>query len=90
MLFNTFSKQVPKVIVDEYGVYIKPDVLKKQIVIDWANVKEIKYKAFELDFLLNSNEIEIVNLPTSSDKSIEVKKAIREFAGSAHIDIVGG
>ena len=90
MLVNTFSKQAPKVMVDENGFYIKPDVLKKRIVIDWANVKEITYKTFEIDFLLNSNEVEIVNLPTSPDKSIEVKKAIREFAGSAQINIIGG
>jgi len=90
MLFNSVSKQVPKVTVDENGVYIKADVLKKQLLIDWANVKEIRYKAFELNFLLTNNEIEIVNLPTSPGKSIEVKKAIREFAGGAHINIIGG
>jgi len=76
--------------VDENGILIKEDIHKGQRRIDWGNVKEITYKSFELNFLLNDNNIEKVSLHTNGDISIEIKKTIRQFADDRQIRIIGG
>ena len=90
ILFNPVGNFAPKVQVSEKGVGIKADVFKKQISVEWASVKEITYKAYELDFLLTNNHVEMIKLPTSAEKSVEVKRAIREYADGAGINIIGG
>ena len=90
ILFNPVNKLTPKVHVDENGILIKEDIHKGQRRIDWGNVKEITYKSFELNFLLNDNNIEKVSLHTNGDISIEIKKTIRQFADDRQIRIIGG
>ena len=90
ILFNPKIKVVPKVQVDDKGILIKEDIYKRQIDIDWLNVKEITYKSFELNFLLKNNKIETINLPTTAEKSIEIKKTIRKIADKRQIVIIGG
>jgi hypothetical protein len=90
ILFGPFKKLTPKVQVDDQGLFIKKDIHKKEINIDWANVKEITYKSFELDFLLNDNNIETVNLPTTAAISIEIKNTVRKFSDEKQIKIIGG
>ncbi len=95
ILFGVFSsdpanKLIPKVQVDETGILVKENIHKSERKIDWKNIKEITYKSFELDFLLNDNNKETVNLRTNGEISIEIKKVIRKFADDRQIRIIGG
>jgi len=90
ILFNASNKLNPRIEVNEQGLKINRDIFKKVISIDWTDIKEITYKSFELDFKLDNDRIEIVNLPTTTDKSIEIKKTIREFCDRKKITIIGG
>ena len=90
ILFYPTNKLTPKVQIDETGIMITEGIHKKQIKIDWTNVKEITYKAFELNFLLNDSNTEIVNLQTNAETSIEIKKTLRHFADDRQIEIIGG
>jgi hypothetical protein len=90
ILFNRTNKLTPKVQVDDNGIIIKEDIHKRQRTIEWKNVREISYKPFELNFLLADNNIETVNLSTSGEISLDVKKTIRQFADDRQIKIVGG
>ena len=90
ILFNRTNKLTPKVQIDDTGITIKEDLHKKQRQIDWRSVKEISYKPFELNFHLTDNNIETVNLSTSGEISLDIKKTIRHFADERQIKIVGG
>lgn len=90
ILFNPNNKITPKVQLDEKGIYIKQDLHKRALKIDWSNIKEIAYKTFELDFLLNNHNTETVSLQTTAEISIEIKKAIRKLADGKQINIIGG
>lgn len=90
ILFNPSNKLTPTIQIDEVGLKINRDIFKKVIRIDWTSIQEITFKSFELDFKLDNNNIETVNLPTTADKSIEIKKTIREFSEKREIKIVGG
>ncbi len=95
ILFGVFSsnpanKLMPMVQVDETCILVKEDLHKRERKIDWKNIKEITYKSFELDFLLDDNNREIINLRTNGEISIEIKKTIRRFAGDRQIKIIGG
>lgn len=88
ILFYPTNKLTPKVQLDESGILITEGIHKKQRKIDWANIKEITYKSFELNFLLNDRSIEIVNLQTTGETSIEIKRTLRQFANDRQIEIV--
>lgn len=88
ILFYPTNKLTPKVQLDESGILITEGIHKKQRKIDWANIKEITYKSFELNFLLNDRSIEIVNLQTNGETSIEIKRTLRQFANDRQIEIV--
>ena len=90
ILFSRTNRLVPKVLVDNNGIIIKEDIYKGQRKIDWKSIKEITYKPFELVFLLTDNNIETVNLATSAEISVDVKKTIRQFADDRQISIIGG
>ena len=90
ILFNPFNKFAPKVQIDDQGLLIKNDIHKKLIKIDWEDIQEITYKTFELDFLLNNNNMVTVNLPTTANKSVEIKRTIRNFTEMKNIKIIGG
>lgn len=80
----------PKFQIDDNRIIIKEDVHKGQRQIDWKNVKEITYTPFELNFHLTDNNTETVNLSTSAEISLNIKKTIRQFADERQIKIVGG
>lgn len=90
ILFNRTNKLTPKVQVNDNGIIIKTDIHKRQRTIEWGNVREIGYKPFELNFILTDNNIETVNLSTSGEISLDIKKTIRQFADDRQIKIVGG
>ena len=90
ILFNPYGKIAPRVHIDEKVILIKSDLHKRAHSIHWNTIKEITYKSFELDFLLVDNKSEKITLPTSATISINIKKAIREFAGAKQINIIGG
>ena len=90
VLFSPSNKLNPRIAINEQGLIIKGDIFKKVISIDWRDVKEITYKSFELDIKLNNNSIKTLNLPTTADKSIAIKKNLREFCDHKNIKIVGG
>lgn len=90
ILFNPSNKLSPTISVNEQGLIINRDIFKKVISINWTEIKEITYKSFELDFKLNDDSIKTFNLPTTADKSIELKKTIREICDNKKIRIVGG
>lgn len=90
ILFNRTNKLTPKIQVDDNRIIITEDIHKGQRQIEWKNVKEITYRPFELNFHLTDNNTETVNLATSGDISIDMKRAIRQFADYRQIKIVGG
>lgn len=90
ILFNPANKLAPKVHVDDNGITIKEDIYKARRQIDWKNIREIRYKSFELNFQLTDNNIETVTLSTTGDISLDIKKTIRQFADDRQIKIVGG
>lgn len=90
ILFSPSNKLNPKIAINEQGLVIKGDIFKEVISIDWTDIKEITYKTFELEFLLNENNLVTVNLPTTANKSVEIKKTIRNFSEQKHIKINGG
>lgn len=90
ILFNPSNRLSPRIQVNDEGLKINRDIFKKVLRINWANIQEIRFKSFELDFNLDNNNVETVNLPTTAEKSIEIKKTIREFCENKDIKIVGG
>lgn len=90
ILFSPSNNLNPKISINEQGLIIKEDIFKKVISIDWTDIKEITYKTFELDFLLINNNMVTVNLPTTANKSVEIKKTIRNFSEQKNIKIIGG
>lgn len=90
ILFNQANMLTPKFQIDDNRIIIKEDVHKGQRQIDWKNVKEITYTPFELNFHLTDNNTETVNLSTSAEISLNIKKTIRQFADERQIKIVGG
>lgn len=89
-LFNPFNKLVPKVQIDDHGLLIKNDIHQREIKIDWKDIHEITFKTFELNFLLFDDHTVSVNLPTTANKSVEIKKNIRNFSEQKNIKIIGG
>lgn len=90
ILFYPSNKLTPTIQIDKQGLNINRDIFKKAVQIDWTNIKEITFKSFELDFKLDDNNIESVNLPTTAEKSIEIKKIISDFCDKKQIKIIGG
>jgi len=90
ILFYPSNKLTPTINIDQQGLRINRDIFKKVVRIDWTNIKEITFKSFELDFKLDDDNIKTVNLPTTAEKSIEVKKTIRDYCNNKQIKIVGG
>lgn len=90
ILFNQTNRLTPKVQVDDNGIKIKQDFYKRQRTIEWGKVKEITYKSFELNFHLKDNNIETVNLSTTGEISLDIKRTIRQFADERQIKILGG
>jgi hypothetical protein len=90
LLFYPAHRLVPKVQVDDLGIVIKEELYKRERLLFWNNIKEISYKSFELDFLLDNDRVEQVHLPTNAAISVEIKKIIRQFADRNHISVVGG
>ena len=90
ILFRPSNKLIPRITINERGLIIKGDIFKKVISVDWTDVREITYRSFALDLKLSDNSIKTLNLPTTADKSIEIKKTIREFSDNKNIIIEGG
>jgi hypothetical protein len=89
-LFRPSNTIIPRITINERGLIIKGDIFKKVISIDWTDVKEITYRSFALDLKLSDKSIKTLDLPTTADKSIEIKKSIREICDNKNITIEGG
>ena len=89
-LFSSAVKFSPKISVDDEKLIIREDVFKKTKSIDWKDIKEITFKSFALDILLNDNKEKLVILRTNAEVSIEVKKLVREMADRRNITVKGG
>ncbi len=90
ILFNPTNMFAPKFVIDDNEIQIREDVHVKTKTIKWNDMKEITYKSFALDFLLNDNSNKLVILRTNGDTSVEIKKSIREIADKKSINIIGG
>jgi hypothetical protein len=90
ILFFPSSNLAPKCIIDEDVIKIKEDIHKKWKSIYWKNVKEITFKSFAIDFVLNDNSSENILLRTDGETSIEIKKSLRAIAETKSIPIIGG
>jgi hypothetical protein len=90
ILFRPSNTIIPRITINERGLIIKGDIFKKVISIDWTDVKEITYRSFALDLKLSDKSIKTLDLPTTADKSIEIKKSIREICDNKNITIEGG
>lgn len=89
VLFFPSSSLAPKCIIDEKAISIKEDVHKRWKTINWTEIKQLTYKSFVIEFLLNNNQEEYFHLRTNAETSIEIKKAIREIANQKSIPIIG-
>ncbi len=91
--FTLFSPTVQfssKISVDYEKIIVREDVFKKTKRIDWKDIKEITFKSFALDILLNDDKEKLIILRTNAEASIEVKKLVREMADKKMITIKGG
>ncbi len=89
-LFSSTVKFSPKLSVDDEKIIVREDVFKRTKRIDWKDIKEITFKSFALDILLNDDKEKLVILRTNAEVSIEVKKLVREMADKKMITIKGG
>jgi len=90
ILFNPTNMFAPKFVIDDNQIQIREDVHVKTKTINWNDIKEITYKSFALDFLLNDNSNKLIILRTNGETSVEIKKSIREIADKKSINIIGG
>ncbi|HEY9046311.1 MAG TPA: hypothetical protein VIN08_10465 [Ohtaekwangia sp.] len=90
ILFNPTNMFAPKFVIDDNEIQIREDVHVKTKAINWKDIKEITYKSFALDFLLNDNSNKLIILRTTGETSVEIKKSIREIADKKSISITGG
>ncbi len=90
IVFNPTNVLAPKFVIDENGIQIRGTLTVKTKTINWNDIKEITYKSFELDFLLNDNSSKLIILRTNGETSVEIKKSIREIADKKSINIIGG
>ncbi len=90
ILFNPTNVFAPKFVIDDDEIQIREDVHLKTKTINWHDIKEITYKSFALDFLLNDNSNKLIILRTDGERSVEIKKSIREIADKKSINIIGG
>lgn len=90
VLFHGAHKLIPKVHVDELGISIREDVHSEEKHIAWKEVKEINFKAFEIDFYLKGKVIKTVVLHTNAEISIAIKRTIRTFSEERNIPVKGG
>jgi hypothetical protein len=90
LLFNFVSSLTPRVRVSESEILFKEDIHKPSRTIEWKDVTEVAFSSFELRFQLSGDRIEAITLPTNAETSIQIKKAIRQFADGRQIRVVGG
>jgi len=90
IIFTPSSRLVPKIEIGDEQIIIKQEFSKNGVVLNWGNIKEIVYKTFEIDFVLNDDKTEIVNLQTSAEISVEIKETIRQLADQKQITVTGG
>lgn len=67
ILFNPANMFAPKVVIDENQILVREDVHAKTKSINWKDIKEITYKSFALDFLLQDNSNRSVILRTNAE-----------------------
>lgn len=90
IVFKKNNRLCPKIEIDESGLMIREDIHRSERRIDWKNIKEVIFKPLALDFNMVDDTVEKISLITNSDISIEVKKAIREFATLKQVTVVSG
>ena len=90
ILFNPTSKLAPKFEIDDQEINIKEAIHKRTKSIKWTNIKEITFKSFALEFSLTEDKMELVILKVDGATSLEIKKALREFAEKKSITVTGG
>lgn len=89
ILISPFNR-APKMQIDDRGLLIMNENYKKGLNIDWTNIKEITYRTFALDFVLDDSKIVTVDLPTTAKKTNEIKQTIRTYSEPKNIKIIGG
>ena len=90
ILFNPTSKLAPKFEIDDIEINIKEAIHKRTKSIKWTNIKEITFKSFAIEFSLAEDKMELVILKVDGATSLEIKKALREFAEKKSITVIGG
>jgi hypothetical protein len=90
VLFSPFFWFTPKLTVDKNKIIFRENIFKGTKTIEWKDIKGIKYKSFEIEFQYNNGVTESLYLKTDSERSIEVKRALREIADNKLIPIDGG
>lgn len=83
------SKYAPKVFLNEDFIQIKKSFWKPANKIVWSEVLSINYRSYQIDFRLNKG-VYSFNYNTTSETSIEIKRAIRSFAEIKGIEVNGG
>lgn len=83
------SKYAPKVLLTNEFILLKKSLWKSSKQLKWSEMSSINYEAYQINFKLNK-EFYIFSYDTSSDTSIEIKRAIRSIAMEKGIEVTGG
>ncbi len=87
--FSQKSKFAPKVLLTNEFLQIRESFWKPAKQLNWNNISSINYLSYQIDFQLNKESYSFI-YNASSDTSIEIKRAIREFAENKGIEVIGG
>jgi hypothetical protein len=90
VLFNPDHKLSPKIAIDEDLILIRENIFKKTKQIHWNDLSQISFRSFALDFIYKNNTIEPLQLKTSAERSLEIKRSLREIADKKSVNITGG
>lgn len=83
------SKFAPKVAIDMNSIFLKNRLLGAAKTLLWADVKSITFKQFEIVFVLQKNEHSF-SYDASTESSIMIKEALREYSEKKGIEVYGG
>ncbi len=83
------SKYAPKVLLTNEFILIKKSIWKPAKHLNWSDIKSIQYGSYQIDFQL-TKEAYTFTYNTTSSTSLEIKRAIREFAENKSIEVNGG
>jgi len=87
--YSVKSQYAAKLRITDQLIEIKASFWKPIITLRWSDIKKVHFGHFQVDFEL-SDSIKTVSYDTNTEKSIELKKLLRESAEKNNIIVSGG